>query len=86
MEAIGSYREALALYLHELERIVTNRTSEVEVPLRLVEKNLRLALSAAGQARPQLPILNQIALSWAEAIRDFEQADIAALYLALQRR
>ena len=72
--------------LEKLERIVTNRTSEVEVPLRLVEKNLHLALSAAGAAQPRLPILNQIALSWAEALRDFEQADIAALYLALQQR
>lgn len=72
--------------LERLERIVTNRTSEVEVPLRLVEKNLRLALSAAGKAQPQLPILNQIAFNWAEDVRDFGQADIAALYLELQQR
>lgn len=71
--------------LEKFERIAANRTSEVEVPLRLVEKNLGLALSGAGPARRRLPILQQISVSWADAIRDFEHADIAALYLALER-
>jgi 3-hydroxyisobutyrate dehydrogenase len=72
--------------LDKLERIVANRTSEVEVPLRLADKNVRLALAAAGSARPRLPILNQIALTWADEVRDSGDADISALYLALQRR
>jgi 3-hydroxyisobutyrate dehydrogenase len=72
--------------LEKLEKIVANRTSEIDVPLRLVDKNLRLALAAAGSARPRLPILNQLALEWAEAVRDAGDADISALYLALQQR
>jgi 3-hydroxyisobutyrate dehydrogenase len=72
--------------LEKLEKIVENRTSEIDVPLRLADKNVRLALSAAGSARPRLPILNQIAMTWSEAVRDFGDADISALYLALQRR
>lgn len=72
--------------LEKLEKIVENRTSEIEVPLRVVQKNVLLALSAAGPARARLPILNQIAIEWADAVRDFGDADISALYLALQRR
>jgi 3-hydroxyisobutyrate dehydrogenase len=72
--------------LEKLAKIVESRTSEIEVPLRLADKNVRLALSAAGSARPRLPILNQIALTWVEAVRDFGDADISALYLALQQR
>lgn len=72
--------------LERLEKIVENRTSEVEVPLRVVQKNVLLALAAAGAARTRLPILNQIAIEWAEAARDFGEADISALYLALQQR
>jgi 3-hydroxyisobutyrate dehydrogenase len=72
--------------LEKLEKIVENRTSEVEVPLGLVEKNVLLALSAAGTARLRLPILNQIAVAWAEVVPDFAGHDISALYLALQRR
>lgn len=72
--------------LEKLAKIVEHRTSEVEVPLRLAQKNLLLALSAAGSARPRLPILNQVAITWAEAGSDFGETDISALYLALQRR
>ena len=72
--------------LEKLKKIVENRTSEIDVPLRLADKNVRLALAAAGSARPQLPILDHIALTWAEAVRDSGDADISALYLALQRR
>jgi 3-hydroxyisobutyrate dehydrogenase len=72
--------------LEKLEKIVENRTSDVEVPLRLADKNLRLALSAAGSARPRLPILNQLALEWVDAVRVAGDADISALYLALQQR
>jgi 3-hydroxyisobutyrate dehydrogenase-like beta-hydroxyacid dehydrogenase len=71
--------------LEKLQKIVENRTSDVEVPLRLVEKNVLLALAAAGAARPRLPILNQIAVTWAEVAPNFAEADISALYLALQR-
>ncbi|MDB5092869.1 MAG: 3-hydroxyisobutyrate dehydrogenase [Candidatus Eremiobacteraeota bacterium] len=72
--------------LEKLTKIVENRTSEIEVPLRLVKKNLLLALAAAGSARPRLPILNQLAITWAESLHGFDDADISALYLALQRR
>ena len=71
--------------LEKLQKIVENRTSEVEVPLRLAEKNVLLALAAAGVARPRLPILNQIAVTWAEVAPDFGAADISALHLALQQ-
>lgn len=72
--------------LEKLEKIVENRTSEIEVPLRLADKNVRLALSAAGSARPRLPILNHLALTWADVVRDAGDTDISALYLALLRR
>ncbi len=71
--------------LDKLQKIVEKRTSEVEVPLRLAEKNVLLALAAAGAARPRLPILNQIAVTWAEVAPNFGAADISALHLALQQ-
>jgi 3-hydroxyisobutyrate dehydrogenase len=69
--------------LHRFEKIFSNRTSEIDVPLRLVAKNVHLALSAAGAERTHLPILDQVAATWADAIRDTD-ADVSALYLSLK--
>jgi 3-hydroxyisobutyrate dehydrogenase len=72
--------------LQKLAKITEGRTTETEFALRWAEKDLRLALSAAGEARRRLPALNEIAMTWADALHDFGGDDISAVYLALQRR
>jgi 3-hydroxyisobutyrate dehydrogenase-like beta-hydroxyacid dehydrogenase len=60
--------------------------TETEFPLRWAEKDLVLALSASAHASAALPILNEIAAIWSEAVAEFGSDDLSAVYLALQRR
>jgi 3-hydroxyisobutyrate dehydrogenase len=70
----------------KLEKITEKRTAETEFPVRWAHKDVQLALTAAGEARSRLPILNEIATTWADAIKDFGTDDLSAIYLALQQR
>ncbi len=72
--------------LEKFQKIAANRTAETEASVRLVDKNVRLALAAAGPARSRLPLLALAAATWVDAVRDFGDADVSAIYLALQRR
>jgi len=67
--------------LAKFQKIVENRTGEVEVPLRLAHKNVLLALDAAGDERHRLPVLDHIGSMWSEVIRDHGESDISAVYL-----
>lgn len=67
----------------KLQKIKAGRTAETEFPLRWAEKDVELALAAAGEKRPRLPILNQIDATWTEAEPGFGTYDLSAIYLAL---
>ena len=69
-----------------LPTIVDGDVTETEFPLRWAEKDLVLALSASAHASAALPILNEIAAVWSEAVAEFGSDDLSAVYLALQRR
>jgi hypothetical protein len=43
-----------------------------------------LALAAAREERSRLPILNEIARTWADGARHFGGDDLSAIYLALK--
>jgi 3-hydroxyisobutyrate dehydrogenase len=70
----------------KLEKISAKRTAETEFPLRWAHKDVLLALAAAGVERSRLPILNEIARTWADAARDFGGDDLSAIYLALKQQ
>jgi 3-hydroxyisobutyrate dehydrogenase len=73
--------------LAKIEKIANQKTAETEFPLRWAEKDVRLALDAAGDAeRARLPILNEIAEVWATALDEFGSQDLSAIYTALARR
>jgi 3-hydroxyisobutyrate dehydrogenase len=72
--------------LEKLRKIVAGTVEEPEFPLRWAEKDVSLALSAAGDARAALPVLSDIATVWEDAAADFGSYDLSAVYLALQRR
>ena len=72
--------------LAKLRKIVDGDVTETEFPLRWAEKDLVLALSASAHASAALPILNEIAAVWSEAVAEFGSDDLSAVYLALQRR
>jgi 3-hydroxyisobutyrate dehydrogenase len=73
--------------LAKLDKIAERRTNETEFPLRWAEKDVVLALDAAGDAaRTRLPILNEIAKVWATALDEFGTHDLSAIYTALARR
>ena len=67
--------------LAKFQKIVENRTGEVEVPLRLAHKNVLLALAAAGDERARLPVLDHIASMWAGVVREHGESDISEVYL-----
>lgn len=67
----------------KLEKIAEKRTHETEFPLRWAYKDVELALAAAGAESAELPVLNEIAATWARAIREFGADDLSAIYLAL---
>lgn len=79
LELVGDGALVPPWALAKFRRIAENRTGEVEVPLRLAQKNALLALDAAGAQRSRLPVLDLIAGRWAELIADFGDADISAL-------
>ena len=72
--------------LAKFDKIVDNRTADVEVPLRLAHKNVVLALDAAGSERPELSALDHIGTKWAAVIPSSGDADISALYLTSRHR
>jgi 3-hydroxyisobutyrate dehydrogenase len=71
--------------LQKLHKIIDKRFEETEFPLQWAEKDVMLALSAAGKARAQLPVLKEIADVWAGATSEFGSYDLSAVYLALRR-
>lgn len=70
----------------KFEKIREKRTAETEFPLRWAHKDVLLALAAAREDRSRLPILNQIARTWADADRDFGADDLSAIYVALKQQ
>jgi 3-hydroxyisobutyrate dehydrogenase len=72
--------------LNKIEKIVERKTNQTEVPLRWAEKDVRLALDAAGDERARLPILSEIVNVWASALDEFGTHDLSAIYDALARR
>jgi 3-hydroxyisobutyrate dehydrogenase len=73
--------------LAKVEKIAQRRTEETEFPLKWADKDVRLALDAAGEAaRARLPILNDIANVWATALDEFGADDLSAVYEALACR
>jgi 3-hydroxyisobutyrate dehydrogenase len=72
--------------LGKLTKIAEDKMREPEFPLRWAHKDVSLALSAAGQQRSRLPVLNEIATVWGKALDQFGADDLSAIYLALQGR
>jgi 3-hydroxyisobutyrate dehydrogenase len=70
--------------LAKMKKITENKTAETEFPLRWADKDVRLALSAAGEQRARLPVLSTIDAQWARAVERFGGDDLSAVYLALR--
>src|ERR1700681_1543012 len=70
--------------LAKMKKIADNKTAETEFPLRWADKDVRLALSAAGEERARLPMLSAIDARWARAVERFGGDDLSAIYLALR--
>jgi 3-hydroxyisobutyrate dehydrogenase len=70
--------------LGKMKKIAENKTGETEFPLRWADKDVRLALSAAGAQRARLPMLNTIDAQWSRAVERFGGDDLSAIYLALR--
>ncbi len=70
--------------LAKMKKIAENKTAETEFPLRWADKDVRLALSAAGEERSRLPMLSAIDTRWARAVERFGGDDLSAIYLALR--
>jgi 3-hydroxyisobutyrate dehydrogenase len=70
--------------LAKMKKITENKTAETEFPLRWADKDVRLALSAAGEERARLPVLGTIEAQWARAVERFGGDDLSAIYLALR--
>jgi 3-hydroxyisobutyrate dehydrogenase len=70
--------------LAKIEKIADNKTAETEFPLRWADKDVRLALAAAGEERSRLPMLNTIDGVWAHAVERFGGDDLSAVYIALR--
>jgi 3-hydroxyisobutyrate dehydrogenase len=70
--------------LAKMQKIVEDKTGETEFPLRWADKDVRLALSAAGEKRTQLPALNTIDALWSRAVERFGGGDLSAIYIALR--
>lgn len=68
----------------KIQKITEGRTGETEFPLRWAEKDLKLALEAADSERARLPILDEIAQLWEQAVPEFGTQDLSAIYAALQ--
>ena len=70
--------------LGKMKKIAENKTAETEFPLRWADKDVRLALSAAGEKRSQLPALNTIDALWSRTVERFGGHDLSAIYVALR--
>jgi 3-hydroxyisobutyrate dehydrogenase len=70
--------------LAKMKKIADHATAETEFPLRWAEKDVRLALAAAGPERARLPVLNAIDTVWARALDRFGTQDLSAIYVALR--
>ncbi len=70
--------------LAKMKKITQGRTAETDFPLRWADKDVRLALSAAGEKRAQLPALNTIDALWSRAVERFGGHDLSAVYVALR--
>ncbi len=70
--------------LAKMQKIAEDETGETEFPLRWADKDVRLALSAAGQKRTQLPALNTVDALWSRAVERFGGHDLSAVYVALR--
>jgi 3-hydroxyisobutyrate dehydrogenase len=70
--------------LGKMKKIADNATAETEFPLRWADKDVRLALSAAGGQRDRLPALNTIDAVWSAAVERFGGQDLSAIYVALR--
>jgi 3-hydroxyisobutyrate dehydrogenase len=70
--------------LAKMKKIAENKTAETEFPLRWADKDVRLALSAAGEERSRLPMLSELDARWALAVERFGGDDLSAIYLALR--
>lgn len=72
--------------LAKMQKIAEDKTGETEFPLRWADKDVRLALSAAGERRTQLPALNTIDALWSRSVERFGGHDLSAVYGALRER
>jgi 3-hydroxyisobutyrate dehydrogenase len=70
--------------LAKMQKIAEGKTAETEFPLRWADKDVRLALSAAGEKRPELPALNTIDALWSRSVERFGGHDLSAIYVALR--
>jgi 3-hydroxyisobutyrate dehydrogenase len=70
--------------LAKMKKIADHATAETEFPLRWAEKDVRLALTAAGSERSRLPVLETIDAVWARALERFGTQDLSAIYVALR--
>jgi 3-hydroxyisobutyrate dehydrogenase len=68
----------------KMKKIGGNATAETEFPLRWAEKDVRLALAAAGSERARLPVLDTIEAVWPRALERFGTHDLSAIYVALR--
>ncbi|MDB5040187.1 MAG: 3-hydroxyisobutyrate dehydrogenase [Candidatus Eremiobacteraeota bacterium] len=68
----------------KMKKITENTMAETEFPLRWADKDVRLALSAAGEERDRLPMLDTIEGGWSLAVERFGGYDVSAIYLALR--
>lgn len=71
--------------LQKLHKIIEQQVEEPEFPLQWAEKDVMLALSAAGESRAELPVLEEIGTVWADAASRFGAYDLSAVYLALRQ-
>jgi 3-hydroxyisobutyrate dehydrogenase-like beta-hydroxyacid dehydrogenase len=70
--------------LAKMMKITENTMAETEFLLRWADKDVRLALSAAGEERDRLPMLDTIEARWSLAVERFGGYDLSAIYLALR--
>ncbi|MDB5027083.1 MAG: 3-hydroxyisobutyrate dehydrogenase [Candidatus Eremiobacteraeota bacterium] len=68
----------------KIAKIAENKTAETEFPLRWADKDVRLAIAAAGAQRAGLPMLCTVDAVWAGAVERFGGDDLSAIYVALR--
>lgn len=68
----------------KLNKIAGDATAEPEFPLRWADKDVHLALAAAGANRDRLPALSTIDAVWSAAVDRFGGHDLSAIYVALR--